>query len=416
MNKNQIQNTNTRKPSNSYLKTEFSCSSQTKDLRYTTDPSPNRGNKENVVKPSYLKATLQNHLIKQDRNITPNVAKGSVISLFLKQKQEEQHTEIKLNSCQTHKKRLKYEINQQSMCSRCAIDYAIQFGVPIRYNDLDRKMLTFGQDEEHEEFQSFTQNTSKELQYISNIQTQSDGIIKKKELKDFIVKVGDIISQNMQFLKVIQQQSLTLDNPKQQVNKILDELQIMSKALINDLFDKQQTKSQGSLSISNDLPQQINLNSFISVVTQQINDLQNIKKDIMENVDNIITQMDVAPFKIIINKYSEKLKSFEITLFEIQEQYKQLPQQCEQNSFTKKMRDLNFKKKLSKLFNDLLENSVQKPNQLQDQVNNNTKFIQLLQKVNNNQNTNTIFYSSILKDINSDEKPKQIKTRYKPSE
>ena len=37
----------------------------------------------------------------------------------------------------------------------------------------------------------------------------------------------------------------------------------------------------------------------------------------MENVDNIITQMDVAPFKIIINKYSEKLKSFETTLFEI---------------------------------------------------------------------------------------------------
>ncbi|CAD8057636.1 unnamed protein product [Paramecium primaurelia] len=416
MHKNQIQNTNTRKPSNSYLKTEFSCSSQIKDLRYTTDPSPNRGNKENVVKPSYLKATLQNHLIKQDRNITPNVAKGSVISLFLKQKQEEQQTEIKLNSCQMHKKKLKYEINQQQMCSRCAIDYAIQFGVPIRYNDLDRKMLTFGQDEEHEEFQTFTQNTSKELQYISNIQTQSDGIIKKKELKDFIVKVGDVISQNMQFLKVIQQQSHTQDNSKQQVNKILDELQIISKTLLNELFDKQQTKSQGSLCISNDLPQQINLNSFKSVVTQQINDLQNIKKDIMENVDNIITQMDVAPFKIIINKYSEKLKAFESTLFEIQEQYKQLPQQGENNTFTKKMRDLNFKKKLSKLFNDLFENSFIKTSQLSDQVNNNTKFIQLLQKVNNNQNTNTIFYSSILKDINSDEKPKQLKPKYKPSE
>ncbi|CAD8067719.1 unnamed protein product [Paramecium sonneborni] len=416
MHKNQIQNTSTRKPSNSYLKTEFSCSSQIKDLRYTTDPSPNRGNKENIVKPSYLKATLQNHLIKQDRNITPNVAKGSVISLFLKQKQEEQQTEIKLNFCQMHKKKLKYEINYQQMCSRCAIDYAIQSGVPIRYHDLDRKMLTFGQDDEHEEFQTFTQNTSKELQYITNIQSQSDGIIKKKELKDFIVKVGDVISQNMQFLKVIQQQSLNPENPKQQVNKILDELQIMSKALLNDLFDKQQSKSQGSLSISNDLPQQINLNSFKSIVTQQINDLQNIKKDIMENVDNIITQMDVAPFKIIINKYSEKLKAFEITLFEIQEQYKQLPQQVENNTFLKKMRDLNFQKKLSKLFNELLENSTQKTNQLSDQVNNNTKFIQLLQKVNSNQNTNTIFYSSILKDINSDEKPKLTKTKYKPSE
>ncbi|CAD8063792.1 unnamed protein product [Paramecium sonneborni] len=416
MHKNQIQNTSTRKPSNSYLKTEFSCSSQIKDLRYTTDPSPNRSNKENVVKPSYLKATLQNHLIKQDRNITPNVAKGSVISLFLRQKQEEQQTEIKLNSCQMHKKKLKYEINQQQMCSRCAIDYAIQSGVPIRYNDLERKMLTFGQDDEHEEFQTFTQNTSKELQYISNIQSSSDGIIKKKELKDFIMKVGDVISQNMQFLRVIQQQSLNHENPKQQVNKILDELQIMSKSLLNDLFGKQQTKSQDSLSISNDLPQQINLNSFKSIVTQQINDLQNIKKDIMENVDNIITQMDVAPFKIIINKYSEKLKAFETTLFEIQEQYKQLPQQAENLTVIKKMRDLNFQKKLSKLFNELLESSTQKTNQQSDQVNNNTKFIQLLQKVNSNQNTNTIFYSSILKDINSDEKPKQTKGRYKPSQ
>lgn len=59
MNKNQIQNVNTRKPSNSYLKTEFnSQSSSIKDLRYPTDPSPNRCNKENIVKPSYLKATL----------------------------------------------------------------------------------------------------------------------------------------------------------------------------------------------------------------------------------------------------------------------------------------------------------------------------------------------------------------------
>lgn len=37
----------------------------------------------------------------------------------------------------------------------------------------------------------------------------------------------------------------------------------------------------------------------------------------MENVDSIITQMDVAPFKIIINKYNEKLKVFESTLYEI---------------------------------------------------------------------------------------------------
>lgn len=29
--------------------------------------------------------------------------------------------------------------------------------------------------------------------------------------------------------------------------------------------------------------------------------------------------MDVAPFKIIINKYNEKLKAFESTLYEIQE-------------------------------------------------------------------------------------------------
>lgn len=64
MRKNQIQNTIIHKPSNSYLKTEFSCSSSIKDLRFTTDPSPNKGNKENIIKPSYLKVTLQNHLIK----------------------------------------------------------------------------------------------------------------------------------------------------------------------------------------------------------------------------------------------------------------------------------------------------------------------------------------------------------------
>jgi len=39
----------------------------------------------------------------------------------------------------------------------------------------------------------------------------------------------------------------------------------------------------------------------------------------MENVDNILTQMDLAPFKIIINKYNEKLKYFESNLVDLKE-------------------------------------------------------------------------------------------------
>ncbi|CAD8149602.1 unnamed protein product [Paramecium pentaurelia] len=414
MNKNQIQNANVRKPSNTYLKTEFNNTSQIKDNRFTTEPSPKKNNKENIVKASYLKATLSNHLIKQDRNITPNIPKSSVISLFLKQQQEEQQVELKGNICQTHKKKYKYEANEQLMCSRCIVDYAIQSGLPIRYYEIDKKMLTFGQEEDHDEFQQFTQNTSKELQFIQNIQTQANGIIKKKELKDFVIKVGDVISQNMQFLKLIQQHQIQFDNPKQKTNKILEELQVLSKQIIDDILDKQKVKSQSLL--MNDAPQQINLASFKSVVSQQINDLQNIKKDILENVENIITQMDVAPFKIIINKYNEKLRSFENTLFEIQEQYKSFPKQNEEQGYTKKMRELNFQKKLQKLFTELMENPIQKSLLLADQINNNTKFIQLLQKVNTNQNTNTIFYQSILKDINSDEKPKQIKPKQKQHE
>ncbi|CAK75540.1 unnamed protein product (macronuclear) [Paramecium tetraurelia] len=414
MNKNQIQNANIRKPSNTYLKTEFNNTSQIKDNRFTTEPSPKKCNKENIVKASYLKATLSNHLIKQDRNITPNLPKSSVISLFLKQQQEEQQVESKGSICQAHKKKYKYEVNEQLMCSRCVVDYAILSGLPIRYYEIEKKMLTFGQEEDHDEFYQFTQNTTKELQYIQNIQTQANGIIKKKELKDFVLKVGDVISQNMQFLKLIQQHQIQFDNPKQKTHKILEELQMQSKQIIDDILDKQKAKSQGLL--INDAPQQINLASFKSVVSQQINDLQNIKKDILENVENIITQMDVAPFKIIINKYNEKLRSFENTLFEIQEQYKQFPKQNEDQGYTKKMRELNFQKKLQKIFTELMENPIQKSLLLADQINNNTKFIQLLQKVNTNQNTNTIFYQSILKDINSDEKPKQIRPKLRQQE
>ncbi|CAD8066986.1 unnamed protein product [Paramecium sonneborni] len=408
MNKNQIQNANVRKPSNTYLKTEFNNTSQIKDNRITTDPSPKKANKENIVKASYLKATLSNHLIKQDRNNTPILPKSSVISLFLKQKQEEQVVESRKNICSAHQKKFKYEANDQQMCSKCVVDYAIQSGLPIRFYDQDKKMLTFGQEEDHDEFQLFTSNTSKELQYIQNIQTQANGIIKKKELKDFVVKIGDVISQNMQFLKQIQQHQNQYDNPKQQTYKILEELQQMSKQIIIDILDKQKSQSKGLL--MKDVPQQINLTSFKSVVSQQINDLQNIKKDILENVENIITQMDIAPFKIIINKYNEKLRAFQNTLNEIQEQYKQFPKQNEDYGYIKRMREFIFQKKLSKLLTELMQNPFHKSLQLTDQINNNTKFIQLLQKVNTNQNTNTIFYQSILKDINSDEKAKQIKS------
>lgn len=159
MNKTQIQNPNIRKPSNTYLNLN----------RYPTDPSPVRANKENIVKHSFLKPTLQNHLIKNppDRTVTPsltpNMGKASVVSIFLKPTED---TEVKLNRCPTHMRRLRFELAHQPVCSRCAIEYAIAHGLPIQTMDAERKMLTFGSDGEHEQIASFASNTQKDLLLI----------------------------------------------------------------------------------------------------------------------------------------------------------------------------------------------------------------------------------------------------------
>lgn len=81
--------------------------------------------------------------------------------------------------------------------------------------------------------------------------------------------------------------------------------------------------------------------------------------------------MDVAPFKIIINKYNEKIRLFEDSLHEIQEYILCISfrkatvwpdQQQEDNSPTiKKIRDPNFRKKLSKIMSEIFEIPHQSP-------------------------------------------------------
>ncbi|KAM3134301.1 hypothetical protein pb186bvf_013586 [Paramecium bursaria] len=384
--KQQIQNIN-RKPSTSYLKPE----------RFPTDPSP--VNKENISKPSFLKSTLQNHLIKnQDRLTSPTpLNKTSIVNIFLKQKSE----------CQIHKKRFKYEVHQQSMCTRCAIEYAIQSGIPFKSLEPERKMLTFGQEDDHDAFQQFASITNKELQHLNSINTQGDGTIKKKELRDFIIRVGDVISQNLQLLKLIQENTPT----KHQYHKLQDEVLYVTKNILQELIEKQHVSGN-----SQTIQKQQNIQAIKQTLIQQVQDLQTIKKDIVENIENIITQMDVAPFKIIINKYNDKIKHVDDAVQQLQSQISfNQTDQTELTSQFKKVKETQFRRRLNKVLQELFDESSLKQSSILEQlVNGNTKFLQLLQKVNSNQNNNSMFYQSLLKDINQEEnKPKIYKSRHK---
>ena len=47
-----------------------------------------------------------------------------------------------------------------------------------------------------------------------------------------------------------------------------------------------------------------------------IRDVESIKRDIVENIQNIVEGMEMAPFKVIIGKYKEKLEVFQNLLEE----------------------------------------------------------------------------------------------------
>lgn len=50
------------------------------------------------------------------------------------------------------------------------------------------------------------------------------------------------------------------------------------------------------------------------VLGKYTKDAECIKKDILDNVNNIVQFMEIGPFNLIIGKYKEKLKQFEAHL------------------------------------------------------------------------------------------------------
>ena len=48
-------------------------------------------------------------------------------------------------------------------------------------------------------------------------------------------------------------------------------------------------------------------NSVGQNLSQYIKDIISIRRDVMENLENIISSMEMIPFSVILNKYGEKL-------------------------------------------------------------------------------------------------------------
>ena len=81
------------------------------------------------------------------------------------------------------------------------------------------------------------------------------------------------------------------------------------------------------------------------MINQNMNDMENIKSDVYHNIDNILLNMDLKPFKMIITKYSDKILQYQGNINFLKMEYLHLNNIPFQSTFEKE-----FAKALSSIF------------------------------------------------------------------
>lgn len=275
--------------------------------------------------------------------------------------------------------------------------------------------------------------------------------VKKSEIETFIAELETIqntgisslsfINQKKQELSVLQEK----ENSKieQTFKNILENLEFCKKKI----FEKIKTSHDEMATM---------INHYYTQVSNSLKDMNYMHSDISQNVNNIIVNMERKPFDIILKKYQQKLKSYEIIYQNVQKEsifqnFLQINLKNFQNKSYKieeemlKIINSYFKNNLfdtgntddkkkdvyvsfddkelfekspfyhenksdNKSFEKIMNTSVSDKENINSP--NTQKYIELLQKVSNNQENNTIFFNNIMKNtpLKSSESCKVIKT------
>ena len=230
-----------------------------------------------------------------------NFPDQSLNELKITNPNSELQTEIKLSTkknflpnCHSHpSKRAKFEIERREVCTACAIEFSIRSGVPIRrIQQYERKLLTFGQDDEC---------SDSELPQITYL--TGDAAFKQDRVEKFIKRLAEVRKQSNE----IQQ---SIKNEPENTDKVI-------KAALRELLDMvERNFTQSAIKVH-----RAQFGDGLSTLTESldryIKDALSIKRDILDNIENIVKNMEMGPFNIILSKYGEKIGLVEQNLLQM---------------------------------------------------------------------------------------------------
>ena len=131
--------------------------------------------------------------------------------------------------------------------------------------------------------------------------------LKKQEIESFIAELETVQNSGVNSLSLLNQKkkeiSLFYEKQSHKIEdafkSIIDNLELCKK----NVFEKLKSSSEEN---------EFLINNYHSQISNSLKDMNYIHSDISQNLDNIIKNMDKKPFTIILNKYHQKLKNYEI--------------------------------------------------------------------------------------------------------
>ncbi|KAL4462619.1 hypothetical protein ABPG74_000449 [Tetrahymena malaccensis] len=147
-----------------------------------------------------------------------------------------------------------------------------------------------------------------------------DKILVKNKIKDLQgdkVKVKEYLEDLMNKLdsvRALSQQKLEkIESKKLQLHEFYEcQKQIVLEKMLELITVIEQEKQVSLQSIEMQKGSGMNeLNGIEQNLKQQMKDMKNIRCDIKDNVSNIFNNLDLKPFKVIYNKYNDKLEQFQ---------------------------------------------------------------------------------------------------------
>lgn len=262
--------------------------------------------------------------------------------------------------------------------------------------------------------------------------------LKKVEIESFIAELETVQNSGVHSMSLLQGKKIEINNfyekqslkNEENFQNIFESLELCKKNICEKI---KSSKEENEFLINN----------YHNQISNSLKDMNYIHSDISQNFESIIKNMDRKPFTIILNKYYQKLKSFEMIYQNLNKERIILnPSQLSLKNLPGKQFKLNEEicKLINPVFGKILSDSTSKKNEnnvyisfddkdafekspasldkhliktekntpnkclyanISEKENlnspNTEKYLKLLQKVNNNQENTNIFYNDHIK-------------------